>query len=120
MGDEPTRHARKGQAFPGWGSGRSPTENEAAMPASDRPPNMARTNTGPATPHRATIAMTASRIRLMTANDPVVAEKIADLVAALDAYRAETEQGLLGMIALRRAFAALDALQAKGDGAAHG
>lgn len=58
--------------------------------------------------HVGSIRAAASKIRLVTGDCPAVRGKLAELIAALDQYRAETDQGLMGTMAMRRAFAALD------------
>lgn len=47
----------------------------------------------------------------MTNSDPTEQELLKELLAAVDQYRIETEQGLRGTMAMRRAFAALAAVQ---------
>lgn len=67
--------------------------------------------------HVGSIRAAASKIRLMTGNSPAMRGKLAELIAALDQYRAETDQGLAGTMAMRRAFAALDEVRSEfGDG----
>lgn len=58
--------------------------------------------------HAGPIHAAASKIRLVASDCPAMRGKLVELIAALDQYRAETDQGLMGTMAMRRAFAALD------------